>query len=142
MPFAYLGDAAVGERLIEPMRTFGRTHGEAIGMNSFVTWQTTFDPLAAAGAMNFWKSPLSVRTTRLVDCGDHALRRAPAVARLPRHTTFRGGFPFHPSRKWKKYAVNPNSPRSAIPPRTYPHQGADFASSGNGFLFPAHSGQS
>jgi FAD/FMN-containing dehydrogenase len=54
--FVYLGDATTGEKLIAPLRRFGRAHGEAIGMNPFAGWQTGFDALNAAGAGNYWKS--------------------------------------------------------------------------------------
>lgn len=56
VPFLYLGDQKEGERLIKPVREFGTSHGEAIGMNPFISWQRTFDVLVEPGARNYWKS--------------------------------------------------------------------------------------
>ncbi len=56
VPFVYLGAAKDGEALTRPLRTFGQPHGEAVGMNPFVSWQSGFDGLNAAGARNYWKS--------------------------------------------------------------------------------------
>jgi len=56
VPFVYLGGAADGDVLTRPLRTFGKPHGEAVGMSSFVAWQSGFDGLNAAGARNYWKS--------------------------------------------------------------------------------------
>jgi FAD/FMN-containing dehydrogenase len=52
----YAGDAAEGERLIEPLRSFGDPHGEHIGVQPYTEWQQAFDPLLTAGARNYWKS--------------------------------------------------------------------------------------
>jgi FAD/FMN-containing dehydrogenase len=56
VPFIYLGDPAEGERLIEPLRTFGTPHGEHLGMNPYTGWQSGFDALNEPGARNYWKS--------------------------------------------------------------------------------------
>jgi len=56
LPIDYLGDPVEGERLIEPIRKFGVSHGEAFGLDRFVEWQTAFDGLNAPGAHNYWKS--------------------------------------------------------------------------------------
>jgi FAD/FMN-containing dehydrogenase len=56
LPFVYLGDPVEGERLIEPIRKSGVSHGEAFGLSQFAGWQTTFDGLNAPGARNYWKS--------------------------------------------------------------------------------------
>ena len=56
VPFAWLGDRDEGEKLIEPLRSHTASHGEHIGMNPWVGWQTVFDGLAAHGARNYWKS--------------------------------------------------------------------------------------
>ncbi len=55
-PFVYLGDPKKGEKLIAPIREFGRPHGEALGMNPWVGWQAGFDGLVPHGARNYWKS--------------------------------------------------------------------------------------
>jgi len=52
----YAGDVAKGERLIEPLRSFGTAHGEHIGPQPYVAWQRAFDPLLTPGARNYWKS--------------------------------------------------------------------------------------
>lgn len=54
--FLHAGDAAEGERLIEPLRHFGEPLGEHIGSNPFTAWQQGFDPLLTPGARNYWKS--------------------------------------------------------------------------------------
>ena len=54
--FLYAGDPKDGERLIEPLRKFGKPVGEAMGAQPFAGWQQAFDPLLTAGARNYWKS--------------------------------------------------------------------------------------
>ncbi|MBS0013064.1 MAG: FAD-binding oxidoreductase [Desulfobacterales bacterium] len=56
IPFVWLGDEAEGARLIQPIRDATPSHGEAIGMNSWVAWQSGFDGLVEHGARNYWKS--------------------------------------------------------------------------------------
>ncbi|MBD2448547.1 FAD-binding oxidoreductase [Nostoc sp. FACHB-152] len=52
----YTGDIAEGEKLIEPLRSFGDAYGEHIGAQPYVAWQQAFDPLLTRGARNYWKS--------------------------------------------------------------------------------------
>ena len=52
----YAGDPAEGEKLIEPLRGFGKAHGEYIAVQPYTSWQQTFDPLLTRGARNYWKS--------------------------------------------------------------------------------------
>lgn len=53
----YVGnDPAEGEKLISPLRSFGSVCGERIGMQPYIAWQQTFDPLLTKGARNYWKS--------------------------------------------------------------------------------------
>ncbi len=54
--FVYLGDPEKGQKLIQPIRQFGKPHGEAIGMNPWCAWQSGFDGLNSHGARNYWKS--------------------------------------------------------------------------------------
>jgi FAD/FMN-containing dehydrogenase len=54
--FAYAGDVKTGERVIEPLRTFGTKVGEHVGPMPLVAWQQAFDPLLTPGARNYWKS--------------------------------------------------------------------------------------
>lgn len=52
----YAGDPAKGEKLIAPLRGFGKAHGEHIGVQPYTAWQQAFDPLLTPGARNYWKS--------------------------------------------------------------------------------------
>jgi FAD/FMN-containing dehydrogenase len=52
----YAGDPGEGERLIAPLRKFGKAVGEHVGVQPYVDWQQAFDPLLAPGARNYWKS--------------------------------------------------------------------------------------
>jgi FAD/FMN-containing dehydrogenase len=56
LPVFYVGDIAKGEKLIEPLRSFGDACGEHIGSQPYVEWQQAFDPLLTRGARNYWKS--------------------------------------------------------------------------------------
>jgi FAD/FMN-containing dehydrogenase len=52
----YTGDPKQGMPMIEPLRKFGTPLGELVGVQPFIAWQQTFDPLLAPGARNYWKS--------------------------------------------------------------------------------------
>jgi len=52
----YAGDIKEGEKLIDPLRSFGDTYGEHVGAQPYVQWQQAFDPLLTPGARNYWKS--------------------------------------------------------------------------------------
>jgi FAD/FMN-containing dehydrogenase len=52
----YAGDPKQGGPLIEPLRKFGTPWGEHVGVQPYVDWQKTFDPLLTPGARNYWKS--------------------------------------------------------------------------------------
>lgn len=52
----YVGDPEKGKELIASLWEFGRPLGEHIGVQPYVDWQKTFDPLLAPGARNYWKS--------------------------------------------------------------------------------------
>ena len=52
----YAGDIAEGEKLINPLRSFGDAYGEHIGAQPYTEWQQAFDPLLTPGARNYWKS--------------------------------------------------------------------------------------
>jgi FAD/FMN-containing dehydrogenase len=56
IPFVWLGDSTEGEKLIQPIRDAAGQHGEHIGMNPWVAWQSLFDGLVSHGARNYWKS--------------------------------------------------------------------------------------
>ena len=52
----YFGDAEEGEQLVAPMRAFGNSVGEHVGMAPYTAWQQAFDPLLTPGFRNYWKS--------------------------------------------------------------------------------------
>jgi FAD/FMN-containing dehydrogenase len=52
----YAGDSTKGQKLIEPLRSFGDAYGEHIGAQPYAQWQQAFDPLLTPGARNYWKS--------------------------------------------------------------------------------------
>jgi len=52
----YAGDSMKGQKLIEPLRSFGDAYGEHIGAQPYAQWQQAFDPLLTPGARNYWKS--------------------------------------------------------------------------------------
>jgi FAD/FMN-containing dehydrogenase len=54
--FLYAGDVPTGQRVIEPLRNFGRPVGEHIGPMPYAGFQQAFDPLLTPGARNYWKS--------------------------------------------------------------------------------------
>jgi len=56
LALCYAGDPAEGEKLIAPLRGFGKALGEHIGVQPYVAWQQAFDPLLTKGARNYWKS--------------------------------------------------------------------------------------
>lgn len=56
LPVFYAGDVAEGEKLIEPLSSFGDLHGEHIGAQPYTEWQKAFDPMLTPGARNYWKS--------------------------------------------------------------------------------------
>lgn len=52
----YIGNSVDGEKLIEPLRSFGDAYGEHVATQPYVEWQQAFDPLLTRGARNYWKS--------------------------------------------------------------------------------------
>jgi len=56
LAICYAGDPATGEKLIEPMKSFGTPFGQFIGVQPYANWQQAFDPLLTPGARNYWKS--------------------------------------------------------------------------------------
>ena len=56
LALCYFGEPATGEKLIAPLRTFGTTVGEHVGVQPYAAWQQAFDPLLTPGARNYWKS--------------------------------------------------------------------------------------
>ena len=56
LALCYAGDPIEGEKLIEPLRSFGTPYGEHIGVQPYAAWQQAFDPLLTTGARNYWKT--------------------------------------------------------------------------------------
>jgi len=56
LALCYAGDPAEGEKLIEPLRRFGKALGEHVGVQPYTAWQQAFDALLTPGARNYWKS--------------------------------------------------------------------------------------
>jgi len=52
----YSGEISKGQKMIEPLRSFGNLHGEHIGAQPYAQWEQAFDPLLTPGARNYWKS--------------------------------------------------------------------------------------
>lgn len=52
----WVGEQAEGERVLAPLRAFGRPIADVIGPTPFAGFQTAFDPLLTPGARNYWKS--------------------------------------------------------------------------------------
>lgn len=52
----HAGDPGEGERILEPLRRFGRPIADVIGPHPYAAWQQAFDPLLTPGARNYWKS--------------------------------------------------------------------------------------
>ena len=52
----YAGNPAEGERLTQPLHSFGTPHGAHLGAQPYVDWQKAFDPLLTPGARNYWKT--------------------------------------------------------------------------------------
>ncbi len=81
LAFAYFGDPEQGRRLVEPLRHFGAAAGEFIGVQPYVAWQQTFDPLLTHGARNYWKSHnLAKLEDGLLDAVIDSVARVPSGA--------------------------------------------------------------
>ncbi len=50
------GDLKDAKKAAEPLRGFGKPHGEHVGVMPFTAWQSAFDALLTPGARNYWKS--------------------------------------------------------------------------------------
>lgn len=75
----YVGDPKQGEPAIEPFRKFGALLGEHVGVQPYVAWQQTFDPLLTPGARNYWKSHnLSTLKDGLLDAVIESIKKLPS----------------------------------------------------------------
>jgi FAD/FMN-containing dehydrogenase len=52
----FAGEMREGERVLEPLRRFGRPVADVVGPHPYAGWQQVFDPLLTPGARNYWKS--------------------------------------------------------------------------------------
>jgi FAD/FMN-containing dehydrogenase len=52
----YAGDVKEGERVMKPLRGFGKPLADIIGPMPYAAWQTILDPLLAPGMRNYWKT--------------------------------------------------------------------------------------
>jgi FAD/FMN-containing dehydrogenase len=52
----YCGDAAQGEKVLQPLRSFGSKIADIIQPHPYAEWQKVLDPLLTPGQRNYWKS--------------------------------------------------------------------------------------
>ncbi|MEJ8755542.1 FAD-binding oxidoreductase [Pontibacter sp. H259] len=52
----HAGAIAEGERILQPLRSFGNPIADVIGPHTYTIWQQAFDPLLTPGSRNYWKS--------------------------------------------------------------------------------------
>ncbi|HEX6534605.1 MAG TPA: FAD-binding oxidoreductase [Gemmatimonadaceae bacterium] len=56
LAMAYRGDVAHGQRVMDPLRRFGRPIADVVQPHPYAAWQMVLDPLLVPGARNYWKS--------------------------------------------------------------------------------------
>ncbi len=56
LALCHAGDPDEGNKIFEPLRSFGTVLGEHVGVQPFTDWQQAFDPLLTPGVRNYWKS--------------------------------------------------------------------------------------
>jgi FAD/FMN-containing dehydrogenase len=56
LALCHAGSIDEGRKAIAPLQRLGEPFAEAIGPTPYAAWQTSFDPLLAPGARNYWKS--------------------------------------------------------------------------------------
>jgi FAD/FMN-containing dehydrogenase len=52
----WVGDRIEGEKVLQPLRAFGKPIADVIGPTPFTGWQSVLDPLLTPGMRNYWKS--------------------------------------------------------------------------------------
>jgi FAD/FMN-containing dehydrogenase len=78
LAFCYNGDLAEGERVMQPMRSFGNPIADVVAPNPYVGWQQALDPLLTPGVRNYWKShDFASVTDGLIDTLIDAATRIP-----------------------------------------------------------------
>ncbi|HET9233472.1 MAG TPA: BBE domain-containing protein, partial [Candidatus Eisenbacteria bacterium] len=56
LAMCYTGAIEEGERVTQPIRSYGKPLADVVAPQPFVAWQTALDPLLAPGMRNYWKS--------------------------------------------------------------------------------------
>ncbi len=56
MAVVYAGEIAEGEKLLKPLRSFGKPLADITSPMPYAGFQQAFDPLLAPGARNYWKT--------------------------------------------------------------------------------------
>jgi FAD/FMN-containing dehydrogenase len=80
LAICHAGDIQQGEKLIQPLRGFGRLHGEHVGAMPYEAWQQAFDPLLTPGARNYWKSHnFSTLPDEVIDIATDYAARVPGA---------------------------------------------------------------
>ena len=75
----YAGDISQGERVIEPLRKFGKPIGEHLGPTPYAGFQQAFDPLLTPGVRNYWKShDFRAITDPVIDCTIEFVKKLPS----------------------------------------------------------------
>ena len=106
----YVGPKARGERVLQPLRKFGKPIADVIGASPYAGWQQAFDPLLTPGARNYWKSH------NFTELGDAAVNTILDYAgRLP-------------SPHSEIFVAHLGGATNEVPPRAtaYPHRDVSF----------------
>ena len=56
LAMCYAGAIAKGEKVAQPLRSFGRPVVDVVAPHAFTGWQAVLDPLLTPGMRNYWKS--------------------------------------------------------------------------------------
>ncbi len=56
LAMVFNGDVAEGERVMAPLRGFGKPIADVVAPHPYTAWQQILDPLLTPGARNYWKS--------------------------------------------------------------------------------------
>jgi FAD/FMN-containing dehydrogenase len=56
LAMCYAGGIAAGEKVAQPLRSFGRPIADVVAPNPFTGWQAVLDPLLTPGMRNYWKT--------------------------------------------------------------------------------------
>jgi FAD/FMN-containing dehydrogenase len=56
LAMCYSGAIADGERIVAPLRSYGKPIADVVSPHQYAVWQTALDPLLTPGFRNYWKS--------------------------------------------------------------------------------------